>query len=47
MHVQGIMYLIYGIILVVTFVGIIVFYYSRKRKKTIEDPKYKMLQDDD
>ena len=40
-------YLLFGISLVVIFIGIIVFYYSSKRKRKVEEPKYRMLEDDD
>lgn len=40
-------YFIFGLTLVVVFVVIIGFYYSKKRHKKVEDPKYKMLDDED
>jgi cbb3-type cytochrome oxidase subunit 3 len=39
-------YLIFGITLCVTLVGIWVFLYSRRRRDTGEQAKYKMLDDD-
>jgi hypothetical protein len=39
--------MIFGFTLVILFGIIIVFYYSRKRHKKVEDPKYKMLEDDE
>jgi len=40
-------YLIYGIVLVLVFAGIIVYNYSRTNKDKIEQAKYDMLDDDD
>jgi cbb3-type cytochrome oxidase subunit 3 len=39
-------YLLFGIALSVTFVGIWIFLYSRKRRDSVEQAKYKMLDDD-
>lgn len=47
MTAQGIAYFVFGLTLVVLFVVIIAFYYSGKRHKKVEDPKYKMFDDDD
>ncbi|MBI5076465.1 MAG: cbb3-type cytochrome c oxidase subunit 3 [Nitrospirae bacterium] len=47
MDAQGIAYFIFGLTLVVLFAVIIAFYYSKKRHKKVEDPKYKMFEDDD
>lgn len=47
MSTQGIAYFVFGLSLVILFGIIIVFYYSRKRHKKVEDPKYKMLEDDE
>ncbi len=47
MNAQGIAYFIFGLTLVVLFAVIIAFYYSKKRHRKVEDPKYKMLDDDD
>lgn len=47
MNAQNIAYIVFGFTLVVLFGIIIAFYYSRKRHKKVEDPKYKMLEDDD
>jgi cbb3-type cytochrome oxidase subunit 3 len=40
-------YLIFGAALCVALVGIIVFYYSRRRHDRVERAKYVMLRDDD
>jgi hypothetical protein len=40
-------YLGSGLLLSAAMVWVIVHYYSRKRKKGIEEPKYRMLDDDD
>ncbi len=47
MNLQGIAYFVFGLVLVILLGLIIVFYYAKKRKKTVEDPKYRMLEDDD
>ncbi|RJR20263.1 MAG: CcoQ/FixQ family Cbb3-type cytochrome c oxidase assembly chaperone [Nitrospiraceae bacterium] len=47
MNGQAAAYFIFGITLVVIFVVIIGFYYSRKRHRKVEEPKYKMLDDED
>ncbi len=40
-------YFTFGLSLVIIFAVIIAYYYSRKRDKSVEAPKYKMLEDDD
>jgi cbb3-type cytochrome oxidase subunit 3 len=40
-------YLVFGTCLVVLFLWIIIHYYSKKRHKNIESPKYKILEEDD
>lgn len=40
-------YFTFGLTLVVIFVVIIVHYYSKKRHRKVEEPKYKMLDDED
>ena len=47
MNAQSIAYIVFGLTLVVLFGIIIAFYYSRKRHTKVEDPKYKMLEDDE
>ncbi len=47
MSLQGIAYFVFGLLLVGLFGLIIGFYYSKKRKTTVEEPKYKMLDDED
>lgn len=44
---QSLAYLFYGVALSVLFLGIILYYYSRKRHNRVEEPKYKMLERDD
>lgn len=39
--------IITGLVLVATFVGVIIYYYSPKNKNAVEAPKYAMLNDDD
>ncbi|MCX7793852.1 MAG: hypothetical protein N2257_05555 [Thermodesulfovibrionales bacterium] len=40
------LYLLFGLTLVTALTITILFYYSKKRKKKVEEPKYRMLQDD-
>lgn len=40
-------YLLYGLTLTVALAAIAVFYYSKKRKRSVERAKYRMLEDDD
>ncbi len=47
MNSQALGYFIFGLTLVVLFAVIIVYNYSKKRHKKVEEPKYKMLEDDD
>jgi len=47
MNAQSIAYIVFGLTLIVLFGIIIAFYYSRKRHAKVEDPKYKMLEDDE
>ena len=47
MEPQALGYFLFGLALSVTFLGIIVYYNSRKRRRQVEAPKYKMLEDDD
>lgn len=39
-------YFLFTVLLGAVFAGIIVHYYSRKRRETVEAPKYRMLADD-
>ena len=39
-------YFFFTVLLGVIFAGIIVYYYSRKRRETVEAPKYRMLADE-
>lgn len=41
------LYLIFGFSLVLALAITIIFYYSKKRHKKVEEPKYKMLDDED
>ncbi len=40
-------YLIFGLLLCAALVGVIAFFYSRRRKDRVEAAKYRMLEDDD
>jgi len=46
MEKQAWAYFLFGLALVVLFAIIIVHYYSKKRHRTIEEVKYKMLDDE-
>lgn len=41
------LYLLFGLVLCAALAGIILFYYSRRRRDRVEQAKYKMLEDDD
>ena len=43
----GMSYFLFGLSLIVLFAVIIGYYYSKKRHKKVEDPKYRMLEDDE
>lgn len=47
MKVQEIAFFVFGFTLVAAFAVIIVHYYSKKRHKKVEEPKYKMLEDEE
>ena len=47
MNVQVIAYTIFTLILAIVFVGIIVYYYNPKRKSEVEEPKHRMLRNDE
>jgi cbb3-type cytochrome oxidase subunit 3 len=40
------LYLGFTILLTVVLMGIMVYYYRGKRKKKVEEPKYRMLDED-
>ena len=40
-------FIVYGIILVAVFLGIIIYLYNPKRKQKIEAPKYRIIDDND
>ena len=40
-------YLLFGLALCAALVGVIAFYYARRRKDRVEVAKYKMLDDDE
>ena len=44
---SGVAYFIFTLLLAAVFAGIILFYYNPKRKQEIEQPKHRMLDDDD
>lgn len=46
MDLNAMYYFLFGLSLVVIFIGIIFYYYSKKRKSKVEEPKYRMLEDD-
>ncbi|NTU42274.1 MAG: CcoQ/FixQ family Cbb3-type cytochrome c oxidase assembly chaperone [Nitrospirales bacterium] len=47
MSADELIYFLFGLSLVITLAGIIKFYYSRKRHKSVEEAKYRMMEDDD
>lgn len=44
---MAIAYILFGAVLVLVLVAAIAYYYSGKRHKELEEPKYKMLDNDD
>jgi cbb3-type cytochrome oxidase subunit 3 len=40
-------YFLFGATLTAALAAIVIFYFSRKRKHTVERAKYRMLEDDD
>jgi len=46
MSVSAWAYFFFTVLLGAVFAGIIVYYYSRKRREAVEAPKYRMLADD-
>ena len=44
---QDIAYLLFGLSLVIALAVFIAYYYSSRRKKQVEEPKYRMMEDDD
>jgi formate hydrogenlyase subunit 3/multisubunit Na+/H+ antiporter MnhD subunit len=44
---MALVYLLFGLSMVVALLIAIGVYYSRSRKKEVEEPKYRMLDDDD
>ncbi len=42
-----ILHILYGLLLVVVFIGIIIYFYLPKMKDHVEGPKYQMLEDDE
>jgi len=40
-------YFIFTALLAAVFLGIIIYYYTPRRRKKVEDPKYRMLDDED
>lgn len=39
-------YLLFTVVLAAVFAGIVVHYYSRKRRESVEAPKYRMFTDE-
>jgi hypothetical protein len=44
---QLVAYVVLGLTLVLAFAGLGVFYFGRNRKDRVEEPKYRMLEDDE
>ena len=47
MSLRALLYLLFTALLACVFVGIVAYYYGRRRFERVESPKYRMLQDDD
>ena len=46
MSCSGLAYVLFTVLLAIVFGGIIFYYFNPKRKKQIEEPKHRMLDDD-
>ena len=46
MSFSALAYFLFTVLLAAVFAGIVVYYYSRKRRDRVEAPKYRMLTDD-
>jgi len=44
---ENIIYFIFGLTLVIALAIIIVHYYARRRHVSVEEPKYRMMEEDD
>jgi len=47
MSLRALLYLMFTLLLAVVLAGIVAYYYGRRRFDRVEEPKYRMLQDDD
>ena len=47
MTLRALLYLIFTALLAAVFAGIVAYYYGRRRRERVEEPKYKMLDDDE
>jgi cbb3-type cytochrome oxidase subunit 3 len=45
-NISGWIYFAITTLLFIVFVGIVIYYFSPRRKQKVEDPKYKMLDDE-
>jgi len=47
MNFSQIAYVAFTIVLALVMAGIIIYYFNPKRKKKVEEPKYRILEEDD
>jgi cbb3-type cytochrome oxidase subunit 3 len=47
MSLRAMLYLGFTVLLAAVFAGIVAYYYGRRRFERVEEPKYRMLQEDD
>jgi cbb3-type cytochrome oxidase subunit 3 len=47
MSFQAIAYTAFTILMAVVFAGIVVYYYNPRRKEQVEEPKHRMLRNDE
>ncbi|HWQ25242.1 MAG TPA: cbb3-type cytochrome c oxidase subunit 3 [Chlorobaculum sp.] len=47
MNFQAIAYTAFTIILAAVFAGIVIYYYNPRRKDEVEEPKHRMLRNDE
>ena len=47
MTLRALLYLVFTVLMAAVFAGIVAYYYGRRRERRVEEPKYRMLQEDD
>ncbi len=47
MNFQAIAYTVFTLIMAAVFAGIVIYYYNPRRKEQVEEPKHRMLDNDE